>query len=187
MATGKLRVKAAFIDKQSQTCFSNLTPVGTWVEPNLTVAEILPTLTKRFWAVVASELLDDDDEGQPQWAKSNIYVGTRPQQQLGVMMQPMEINNGSPYIHASGGPHGTPGKSSMMGVIPGTSGAADPSATGMENSWVSGYPNIPMMTSADGTPMPMTSTPTDSVLGKRPAEDAEDRECPLPFLRDIST
>ena len=59
--SAKIRVKAAYMDKGSSRFFDNLTPVSTWVEPGLTVAELLPTLTKRFWSVVASEVLDDDE------------------------------------------------------------------------------------------------------------------------------
>ena len=59
--SAKIRVKAAYMDKSSSRFFDNLTPVSTWVEPDLTVAKLLPILTKRFWTVVASEVLDDDE------------------------------------------------------------------------------------------------------------------------------
>lgn len=70
MMVNKIRVKAAYLDKGSGRFFDNLTPVSTWVEPTATVGDLLPTLTKRFWAVVASEVLDDDDGDSPKVAIS---------------------------------------------------------------------------------------------------------------------
>mmetsp|Transcript_20199 Transcript_20199/g.56021 ORF Transcript_20199/g.56021 Transcript_20199/m.56021 type:complete len:396 (+) Transcript_20199:389-1576(+) len=62
----KIRVKSAYVDKVSGRYFDNVTPVSTWIEPDTRVADILPVLTKRFWAALASELLDDDDGNSPQ-------------------------------------------------------------------------------------------------------------------------
>jgi hypothetical protein len=63
--SSKIRVKAAYMDKSSSRFFDNLTPVSTWVDPGVTVADMLPTLTNRFWAVVSSEVLDDDEGRSP--------------------------------------------------------------------------------------------------------------------------
>ena len=83
----------------------------------------------------------------------------------------------------------------MMNVVPGGGGTQDAtSITTLDSSaWagLSNYPNIQLLHSNDGTTMHAVPSilGADGILGKRTVgdRDGEDRDCPLPFLRDISS
>ena len=106
------------------------------------------------------------------------------------MAQFQPLNHGTP---TSTGNH----RPSIPGLVAGPGGTQDTGLPGLDGAtWAGmGYQGIQLLqtghdaSSVLAQPGPVHSVNADTVLGKRPAEiDGEDRgDCPLPFLRDIST